>query len=199
MRAPPSLGVTAADCAQLLDDAGEHQPALAVRHERSTASSGLVVEADVGADAGDVDQPPAGRVGDAGRAGEVERGPAVAPEHGRRDVGDEPVGEPGLDQGAGERGTPSTSAWSTPRPASTSRVAARSTPVPPAAGGTVSTLAPAASHADCAPSAAASVVTTRVGAERGVEQRAVGGDPAGGVEEHPQRLAGHRAGRRRGR
>ena len=64
--------------------------------------------------------------------------------------------------------------------------------MPPAAGGTVRTLAPAASHADWAPSAAASVVTTRVGAERGVEQRAVGGDPAGGVEEHPQRLAGHR-------
>ena len=46
-------------------------------------------------------------------------------------------------------------------------MAVRSTPVPLAAGGTVSTLAPPASQARCAASGAASVVTTRVGASSG--------------------------------
>ena len=91
-RAPPALGVMARTV-----PSSSTMP-VNIRPPTSGDGWGLVLEAHVGADPGDVDQPPAGRVGDAGGAGEVERGATVAPEQRRRDVGDEPVDETVLDQ-----------------------------------------------------------------------------------------------------
>ena len=62
----------------------------------------LVVEAHVVAEAGDVDELQPGCVGDRRGTGEAERGAAVGAEHGRRDVGDEPVDQPGVEQRARE-------------------------------------------------------------------------------------------------
>ena len=129
---------------------------------------GLVVEADVGADAGDVDQAPAGCVGDAGGAGEVERGAPVGAEQRGRHVGDEAVDEPGVDERArAASAPPSTSAWSTPRPRAArawrrGRRRRRS-----ARGRHGEHLGAGAQPRRSAASGAASVVTTRVGRETG--------------------------------
>ena len=184
MRAPPSLGMTRADGAELLDDAGEHQP--------RPCRCGLVVEADVGADPGDVDQAPAGRVGDAVGAGEVERGAAVAPEHGGRHVGDEAVGEPGLDQRARERGAALDQRLEHPEAGEHLEGGGE---VDPGAGGGGRDGEHLGARAE--PGLLRGVGRGvggdhERGRERGVEQRAVGRHPPGGVEQDPQRLAAHR-------
>ena len=73
---------------------------------RSATEAGLVVEAHVVAEAGDVDELQPGCVGDRRRAGEAERGAAVGAEDRRRDVGDEPIDQPRVEQRARELRAP---------------------------------------------------------------------------------------------
>ena len=84
---------------------------------------------------------------------------------------------------------PSNIACSTPSPASVSSVAVRSTPVPFGDGGSVSTFAPAASHALAASSGTAAVVSTSVGASSVSNKGPDCGHAPARVEQHAQRLA----------
>jgi len=126
------------------------------------------------------------------RAGPARSSAAVRRDrHRGRHVGDEAVGETVVEQRSTERGAAFTRAWSTPRPARTSSVAASRRPHRwPRRDG--EHLRARREPAALRGIGGCSVGDDEGGREVGVEQRTGRGHASGGVEQHPQRLGVHR-------